>query len=217
MAAINWWRELGPAVLKAKTEGRPLLVDFYSDTCLGCQAMEARTYPNPELAALIEREFVPVKFNVKEPRAEFRDLLRMTKPLFTPLLLMLDSTGTELRRTTGYLPVPELEADLRLVLGLADLLHARYESAYVRLREVADRLRETHAAAEALYWSGVAAYRRNGRGLEGLTPEWAELQSRYPGSTWAQRASCLPHDDATSLRDYEATDNRGQIPSPVAT
>jgi hypothetical protein len=191
MAAINWWRELGPAVLKAKTESRPLLVDFYSDSCLGCQAMDARTYPDGELAALIEREFVPVKFNVKEPRAEFRDLLRMTKPLFTPLLLMLDSTGTELRRTTGYLPVPELEADLRLVLGLADLLHARYEKAYGRLRDVADRLTETHAAAEALYWAGVAAYRRNGRGLEGLTPEWAELQSRYPASTWAQRASCV--------------------------
>jgi hypothetical protein len=190
--AINWWRELGPAVLKARTERRPLFVDFYSDTCLGCQAMDARTYPNGELAALIEREFVPVKFNVKEPRAEFRDLLRMTRPLFTPLLLILDATGTELRRTTGYLPVLELEGELHLVLGLADLLHARYEAAYVRLREVADRLGETHAAAEALYWAGVAAYRWNNRGLEGLTPEWAELQAKYPASTWAQRASCLP-------------------------
>jgi len=198
MTAIQWWRELGPAVLKARSERKPLFVDFYSDTCLGCQAMDARTYPTAEVAELIEREFVPVKFNVKEPRAEFRDLLRMTKPLFTPLLLFLDATGTELRRTTGYLPPLELEADLRLVLGLADLLHARYDEAYIGLREVAERWGQTHAAPEALYWSGVAGYRRNGRGLDGLTPEWAELQAKYPASTWALRASCLPEPAAVS-------------------
>jgi hypothetical protein len=192
MAAIKWWRELGPAVLQARGERKPLLVDFYSDTCLGCQAMDARTYVAGELAGLIGREFVPLKFNVREPRAEFRDLLRMTKPLFTPLLLFLDRTGTELRRTTGYLPPAELESELRLVLGLADLLHAKYDEAHVRLREVADRLGQTNAAPEALYWAGVAAFRRNGKGLDGLTPEWAELQTRYPSSTWAVRASCLP-------------------------
>jgi hypothetical protein len=160
--------------------------------------MDARTYPCGGAAALIEREFVPVKFNVKEPRGEFRDLLRMAKPLFTPLLLWLDATGTELRRTTGYLPPTELEGELRLVLGLADLLHARYAEAYARFREVADRLGDTHAAPEALYWAGIAGYRLEGRGLEGLTPEWAELQGRYPGSTWALRASCLPVEQAVS-------------------
>ncbi len=49
MAAIQWWRELGPAVLKARSERKPLFVDFYSDTCLGCQAMDARTYPTAEV------------------------------------------------------------------------------------------------------------------------------------------------------------------------
>jgi hypothetical protein len=194
MATIGWLRELSPAVAKAKSERKPLFVDFYSETCLGCRALEARTYPRGETAELVEREFVPIKFNVKEPRPEARDLLRMTKPLFTPLLLFLDSTGTELRRVTGFLPSAELDGELRLVLGFADLLHTRYASAHARFREIASRAPEGHAAPEALYWAGVAAYRWDSRGLEGLTPEWEELRQRYPGSTWAIRAGCLEED-----------------------
>lgn len=192
MTAVGWMRELGPAVLRARSERKPLFVDFYAESCLGCQAMDSRTYPSPGLGALIEREFVPVKFNVKAQGGESRDLLRMTKPLFTPLLLWLDGGGTELRRATGYFPPAELEGELHLVLGLADLLHARYAQGYARFREVAARLANTHAAPEALYWAGVAAYRVDGRGMDGLDPEWDELRSRYPGSSWALRAACRP-------------------------
>lgn len=191
MTALCWYRELGPAVLQAKSERKPLLVDFYSDTCLGCRQMDAVTYPRSEVESALARNFVRVKFNVQEPRAEFRDLLRMAKPLFTPLLLYLDWTGTELRRTTGYLPPAEFLGELGLVLGLADLLHARYGEAHRQFREVAERAGQTHAAPEALYWAGVAGYRHEGRGLDGLTPEWAELGVRYPDSGWAVRAACL--------------------------
>ncbi len=189
----SWFGELGPAVLKAKGERKPILVDFYSDTCLGCRRMDEVTYRRNEVMDLLGREFSTVKFNVKEPRAEFRELLRMVKPLFTPLLLFLDWSGTELRRSTGYLPPAEFMGETGLVLGQADLLHARYQEAYDRFRSVAERCAETHAAAEALYWAGVAGYRREGRGLDGLTPVWQELGARYPGSTWATRASCLAH------------------------
>jgi hypothetical protein len=134
MKAVNWFREFGPAVLAAKAERKPILVDFYSETCLGCRQMDAVTYSRSEVQVLLEREFTAVKFNVKEPRAEFRDLLRMAKPLFSPLLLYLDWSGTELRRTTGYLPPAEFVGELGLVLGLADLLHARYAEAYTRFR-----------------------------------------------------------------------------------
>jgi hypothetical protein len=199
MKAVNWFREFGPAVLAAKAERKPILVDFYSETCLGCRQMDAVTYSRSEVQVLLEREFTAVKFNVKEPRAEFRDLLRMAKPLFSPLLLYLDWSGTELRRTTGYLPPAEFVGELGLVLGLADLLHARYAEAYTRFRAVAEWSAQTHAAPEALYWAGVAGYRRDARGLEGLTPEWAELGVRYPGSTWALRASCLVPAEVSDL------------------
>lgn len=191
MSAIQWYRELSLAVARAKSEQRPLLIDFYSDTCLGCQKMETDTYPGAEVVEAVEREFVPVKFNVKQPRVEFHDLLRMTKPLFSPLFLFLDPSGTELRRTTGYLPPEEFRAELQLVLGLADLLHARFGEGYARLRGITERFPRSHAAPEALYWSGVAAYRWNGRGLDGLLPQWLELQARYPESTWAVRSSCV--------------------------
>jgi hypothetical protein len=214
MTTVNWMRELSPAVARARSERKPLYVDFYSDTCYGCRALEARTYVRGEVAALVEREFVPVKFNVKVPRPEFRDLLRMAKPLFTPMLLFLDYTGTELRRTTGFLPPAELEGELGLVLGLADLLHAEYAKACTRFHEVAGRSAGTHAAPEARYWAGVAAYRLDGRGLEGLTPEWDELRRRYPESSWALRAGCL--EEPAGVMEAGAATAAGTTETPGA-
>jgi thiol:disulfide interchange protein len=60
MKAVNWFREFGPAVLAAKAERKPILVDFYSETCLGCRQMDAVTYSRSEVQVL-EREFTAVK------------------------------------------------------------------------------------------------------------------------------------------------------------
>jgi hypothetical protein len=88
----------------------------------------------------------------------------MAKPLFSPLLLYLDWSGTELRRTTGYLPPAEFVGELGLVLGLADLLHARYAEAYTRFRAVAEWSAQTHAARRTLLAgvAGTAATPRTG-------------------------------------------------------
>lgn len=191
MSELAWYQDSSAAMQLAKNVHKPLLVDFYSNTCLGCEKMAAVTYQQTAVVDLIAEHFVPVKLNVKEPKPEFRELLRMAKPLFTPLFLFLDSSGTEVRRFTGYLPPEEFKAELQFVLGSVDLLHARFAEGYAKFRGIVERYPKTHVAPEALYWAGVAAYRWNQRGLDGLIPEWIELRGRYPGSTWWTRASCI--------------------------
>lgn len=100
MSEGQWFEDFGAATAASKSAQRPLLVDFYSDTCLGCGKMAAVTYRQQPVVDFITQHFIPVKFNVKEPKPESRELLRMAKPLFTPLLLFLDAGGTEVRRLT---------------------------------------------------------------------------------------------------------------------
>jgi hypothetical protein len=191
MSELAWYQDAGAAMVLAKSTQRPLLIDFYSDTCLGCEKMSAVTYQQAAVVDFIAQHFIPVKLNVKKPEPEFRELLRMAKPLFTPLLLFLDSSGTEVRRFTGYLPPAEFLAELQFVLGCVDLLHTRFADSYAKFRGIIERHSRTQVAPEALYWAGVAAYRWNNRGLDGLIPEWIELRARYPESTWWTRASCI--------------------------
>jgi thioredoxin-related protein len=191
MSEVQWYRELSAATVSAKSAQKPLLIDFYSDTCLGCEKMAAVTYRQAPVADLVNQHFVPLKLDVKEPKGESRELLRMAKPLFTPLLLFLDANGTEVRRFTGYLPPVEFLGELQFVLGGVDLLHTRFKEAYTRFRAIAEQYPKSHVAPEALYWAGVAAYRLNNRGLDALIPEWAELRARYQESTWWTRASCI--------------------------
>jgi hypothetical protein len=188
---IEWIPTLPSARERAAAEHRPLLVDFFSRTCLGCAQMDAVTYPDPAVAHRLATSFVPLRLDVAALVPGDRELLRMARPLFTPMLLFLDWSGSELRRFTGYLPPAEFLAELELVLGFSDLLHARHGEAYTRFRETARRHAGRPAAPEALYWAGVAAYRLQGQGLNGLIPEWAELVDRYGGTTWCERASCI--------------------------
>lgn len=191
MSEPAWYQDYSAAMASAKSAQKPVVVDFYSDTCLGCEKLSAVTYQQAPVVEFVTQYFIPLKLNVKEPKPEFRELLRMAKPLFTPLLLFLDFNGTEVRRFTGYLPPAEFLAELHFVLGWVDLLHTRFADGYARFRGIVEQYPKSHVAPEALYWSGVAAYRWNNRGLDGLIPEWIELRARYPESTWWTRASCI--------------------------
>src|SRR5438034_10421956 len=61
--------------------------------------MGAVTYPNPEVERYLNRDFVPVQFNVVE-QPEVMD--RFNTP-WTPTLIVQDADGREHRRAQGYL------------------------------------------------------------------------------------------------------------------
>jgi len=129
-----------------------------------------------------------VRLNVAEREAETRQLIRTARPLWTPTLLFLDPLGIEVRRAVGYLPPEELVAELEMALGLVDLLQGRNADAHRRLAAVASGAPGAHSAPEALFWAGIAAYRREGKNRAVLAREWSELKRRYPESRWWARA-----------------------------
>lgn len=74
------WLNFKEAQEKNKTIPKPFLVDIYTDWCGWCKVMMKTTYSNPGLAAYINQNFYPVKFN-----AETKDTIEFNGKIYKPL------------------------------------------------------------------------------------------------------------------------------------
>lgn len=107
---------------------------------------------------------------------------------WTPTVLLLDSDGSERHRFEGYLPAPDFLAQLKLGLAHAAKARGDWAEAERRYREVANDSSVPEAAAEALYWAGVAKYKASGD-PSALASTAQAFQTRFTDSSWAKKAS----------------------------
>jgi TolA-binding protein len=150
--------------------------------------MDTVTYPHQDVQTAIQESFVAVRFNERDPGPEGEEFLRTHRLLWSPGFVFLDGRGDELRRVVGFLPPEGFLAELYFALGMFHLLHTRYAESFRFFRHSADAFPQAHAAAEAIYWAGIAAFRRDGRKIEVIRKHWEELRERFPTSTWWTRA-----------------------------
>jgi len=150
--------------------------------------MGAVTYPQPEVVQMLNENFICLRVNERSTSPEAVEVLRAYRLLWTPGFVFLDHHGNELRRFVGYLPPAYFLAELNFVLGMAEMLHARNAESFVHFRAAADHDPKAPVAPEALYWAGIAAFRRDGRKIDVIKRHWEEIRARYPESTWWTRA-----------------------------
>src|SRR5689334_6816478 len=106
---VEWNKDVDTALAQAKQTGRPILLDFSTaPQCSGCVRLEAESYSDQGVAAIINKNFVPVEAHIKEHPAWFKRF----DVNWTPTVLILDSQGKERHRIEGYLPKEEFEAQL---------------------------------------------------------------------------------------------------------
>jgi len=193
MREITWFTEdqTEAAVDASRMVLKPIFIDFWSPGCKGCAKMEVVTYEDDEVIRHLSERFVCIKYNTKSPNTHLKKLIGHAPLLWTPTFVVLDYHLSEMRRIVGYLPPEELLAELQLSVGLIELLHNNAHSAYEMIETVVNNFSETHVAPEALYWLGVAAFRKHGRSLNALVPKWQAIYDRYPGSAWWTKADVL--------------------------
>ena len=148
------------------------------------------TYQDEGVQRFLQDSFVAIKYNTSKPDEHFRRLNGAFAHLWHPDLIVFDHHLKEARRVIGYLPPAELVAQLSIGLGLVHLYQRRPEAAQTVLEQVDGEAVSDDAAAEALYWAGIAAYRASKK-FDDLEQRWNSILRCYPATTWALRADCL--------------------------
>jgi hypothetical protein len=146
--------------------------------------MDTVTYPDERVRTFIAQHFIPAKVMVREQP----DAAAKWDVNWTPNVVIGDESGKVSHRVEGYLPAVDFVAQLALGLAQYQLDHQQFPQAIHHFEEVARRHQGTEAAAQALYWLGVANY-KNSKDPGQLRPSWDRLMREYPNSEWAKRAN----------------------------
>ena len=78
--------------------GRPIVIDFHADWCGDCVEMERTVLSQPDIAALIAREFVPIRVDATEDIDKVRGIAERFGAQGVPAFRFLDAGGNELFR-----------------------------------------------------------------------------------------------------------------------
>ena len=98
-SSVDWIRDIKLAWQIAKTQDKPILIDFYTEWCGWCKRLEKDTYSNNQVQQSLEK-FVCVKIDAEKNRA----LAREYKVNGFPSTVFLRSSGQLIEVVPGYFP-----------------------------------------------------------------------------------------------------------------
>ena len=148
---INWQEWGEAAFATARAEGKPILLDVGAVWCHWCHVIDRESYENPELAAIINEHYVPVKVDRDErPDVDSRyqaAVSAMTGQGGWPLTAFLTPEGKPFFGGTYFPPEDAMGRPgfRRILLGVAEAFRARREE----VDKTAKAIEEAVSQAEA--------------------------------------------------------------------
>jgi thiol:disulfide interchange protein DsbD len=100
-AEVRWERSWDRAFERARTEGKPVLVNFYADWCVWCKHLDTITFRDQKVAALLADRVVPLGVDIDGDAQQLVRDLRIEAP---PTIVVFDASGSEIGRIPGYMP-----------------------------------------------------------------------------------------------------------------
>jgi thioredoxin-related protein/outer membrane protein assembly factor BamD (BamD/ComL family) len=114
---VQWRQDYNAARKEADDKSRPLILDFGTKNCFWCKKLDASTFHEPAVAALLNDRFIPVKIDA-EVESALATSLHITS---YPTLVMASPDGKILGTIVGFKEAPEFTEALQRVLAtLAD-------------------------------------------------------------------------------------------------
>lgn len=89
----TWLTEEAEGLRRARETGKPLIIDFGAAWCAACKELEHKTFPHPEVAALLTR-FVKVRIDCTEETPENEKLREKYGALSLPTVVLASPDGT---------------------------------------------------------------------------------------------------------------------------
>ena len=145
-------------------------------------------WPDERVVRFVNESFSPARVHVKDDADAFKRYGERYNAQWTPTVLELDPNGEELYRVEGFLPVDDFLAQLMLGRAHMDFKQGKWAEAEKRFREIVDKLPNSDAAAEALYWAGVSRYKGT-NDTAALNETAKAFKQRYKESSWAKKSS----------------------------
>ena len=125
-SSIGWKKTYPVAASEAKSSGKLIMIDFYTDWCGWCKKLDSDTYPAPEVVKASEN-FVPIKLNAEKDA----DGIRLAKKFGIngyPTVLFLDASEKMQYKIVGYSDAKTFSAEM---VKASNIRHeiAKYEKA----------------------------------------------------------------------------------------
>ncbi len=110
---LPWRTDYRQARQEAREKGQPLLVDFGTANCFWCRKLEATTFRDPAVVALIKDQFIPLRIDAdRDPT-----LAQHLRIQSYPTLVLAAPDGKILAFIEGYLEAPKLLPHLRAAVA----------------------------------------------------------------------------------------------------
>lgn len=106
-----WLESAGQAAELAMASGKPILVYVRSENCHYCDLLQKKTWQDPKVRALIEREMIPLKLTLEENR----EAVEAMKVRGYPSTLLFSANREYLARIDGFVTPQEFTARIAKV------------------------------------------------------------------------------------------------------
>src|SRR6186997_923787 len=153
---VDWYAWGDEAFARAKAEDKPLLVSIGYSACHWCHVMEQESFEDPETAAIMNENFVPVKVD-REERPDVDTIYMGAVQAMTghggwPLNVFLDPEGVPFYGGTYFPPEQRhgMPSFRQVLEGVADAWRTRRDE----IREAAPRTVEGLSATARVGSSG---------------------------------------------------------------
>jgi thioredoxin-like negative regulator of GroEL len=111
---IAWRYDYNRARQEALDKSRPILIDFGTEACFWCKQLDTRTFTDPEIRALLNDRFVPLKVDAHRSP----DLAEKLNIKNYPTLVFAGPDGRILGYQEGFLEPPKLKEQLTHALAV---------------------------------------------------------------------------------------------------
>lgn len=110
------WDPYSENSLENISDKRGVIIDFYADWCIPCKELDALTFSDPRVIEL-SREFATFKADMtRSVSPEVENLRNKFNIVGVPTVLILDPSGNELKRITGFVNADEFYKILQDVM-----------------------------------------------------------------------------------------------------